>query len=193
MGTPIAIVGGGHVGSALQKAFAAAGRDARIAPRETDGLRRAVSASPIVILAIPFPARQEVVATLGPALAGKIVVDVTNPVKFPGPTFDREGSESGAEELQRWAPDARVVKAFNTVFYPFMTDPVLHGERLSAFVASDDEGARREVLALASAAGFDAVDAGPLVNARGLEQLLYLEMMLEKVHGSRIGVRLVRG
>lgn len=192
MAARIAIVGAGHVGGALHQAFTKAGRDAAIAPRDADAMRRAVAASGLVVLAIPFDARKDVVTKLGPALDGKIVIDVTNPLRFPGPVFDRAGPESGAEELQRWAPRARVVKAFNTVFYPFMTDPRVGGETMSMFAAGDDEAARREALELARAIGFDAVDAGALANARQLEHLLFLEMVLEKIHGSRIGVRFLR-
>lgn len=188
----IAIVGSGKAGTALHEAFRKAGRDAALAPRDAEGMRRAATAADIIVFAIPFDARKDAVATLGPALDGKVLVDVTNALRFPGPHLDLEGQESGAEELQRLAPRARVVKAFNTVFYPAMTAPSIGGERISVLVAGNDEGARRLVLDLARDAGFDAVDAGPLENARMLEELLVLEMRLEKMHGSRIGWRLLR-
>lgn len=187
----IVIMGGGHVGTALERGFVAAKVPTTIAPKDAEAKRRLVRESDIVVLAIPFEARREVVDELGEALDGKILIDVTNPLKFPGPEFTYTGSTSGAQELQAWVPQARVVKAFNTVFSAFMSSGSVDGQRLSVFAASDDEPARKTVLALARAMGFDAVDAGPLSNARGLEQLLFFEMMLEKVHGSRIGWRFI--
>lgn len=183
----VGIIGGGRVGTALEKGITNAKWPVQIAPKDIEGQRAIVSESDIVILAIPFEARRDVADTLGAELDGKIVVDVTNPMKFPGPEFTFEGPGSGAEELQRWLPRARVVKAFNTVFSNAMSSARVGGDPTSAFAASDDAEARRAVLALMRAMGFDAVDAGPLSNARSLEQLLFFEMMLEKVHGSAIG------
>ena len=187
----ITIIGGGNVGKSLLIGFQRAGWPAEIAPKEAGAARALVARSGIVVFALPYGARADVVKTMGDALDGKILVDPTNPLKFPGPELDR-GAEAGAVELQRWAPRAKVVKAFNTVFHPIMETARVGGERVSAFVASDDDGAKRTVLDLATAMGFDAVDAGPLANADGLERLLQFEMRLEKVHGSRIGWRLLR-
>jgi len=188
----ITIIGGGRAGTALGAGIARTGWPVEIAPRGAEAQRKLVAESGIVVLAVPFEARRDVAEKLGDVLDGKIVVDVTNPLKFPGPTYDFEGPGSGAEELQRWLPRARIVKAFNTVFSNAMADARVGGEPTSAFVASDDDAARATVLALARDMGFDAVDAGPLSNARWLEGLLFFEMMLEKVHGSAIGFRFQR-
>jgi predicted dinucleotide-binding enzyme len=188
----IAIVGAGRAGTALLEGFRHAGWPAEVAPKEPAAARALVAKSALVVLAVPYGARHDVVRDLGAALDGKILVDVTNPLKFPGPTFDRATVESGAEELQAWAPRARVVKAFNTVFSRAMPTGRVGAERTSAFAAADDADAKRVVLALAKDMGFDAVDAGPLANADGLERLLFFEMLLERVHGSDIGLRLLR-
>lgn len=189
----IAIIGGGRAGSALEKGITRAKWPAHIAPKDAEGQRALVRESAIVILAIPFEARRDVADKLGDALEGKIVIDVTNPLTFPGPVYSFEGPGSGAEELQRWLPRARIVKGFNTVFSNAMGDARVGGSaQTSAFAASDDAAARELVLRLMRDMGFDAVDAGPLSNARSLEQLLFFEMMLEKIHGSRIGWRLLR-
>lgn len=190
--TRIGIIGGGRAGTALSQGIANAKWPVRIAPSDTDAQRAIVSESDIVILAIPFTARRDVADKLGDLLDGKIVIDVTNPLTFPGPVYDFAGPGSGAEELQRWLPRARIVKAFNTVFSNAMSTARVAGEPTSAFAASDDVTARAVVLALIRDMGFDAVDAGPLANARSLEELLYFEMMLEKVHGSNIGWKLLR-
>lgn len=189
----IAIIGGGRAGSALEKGITRAKWPARIAPKDAEGQRTLVRESTIAVLAIPFEARRDVADKLGDVLDGKIVIDVTNPLTFPGPVYSFEGPDSGAEELQRWLPRARVVKGFNTVFSNAMSDARVGGSaQTSAFAASDDAAARDLVLRLMRDMGFDAVDAGPLSNARSLEQLLYFEMMLEKIHGSQIGWRLLR-
>jgi len=187
----IAIIGGGNVGKSLLVGFQRAGWPAQIAPHDPTASRDLVARSSIVVLAIPFTARTDVIKTLADATDGKIIIDVTNPLKFPGPEFDR-GPEAGAVELQRWAPRVKVVKAFNTVFHRIMETARVGNERVSTFVASDAADAKRVVLDLATAMGFDAVDAGPLANADGLERLLHFEMLLEKVHGSKISWRFLR-
>lgn len=188
----IGIIGGGRAGSALAKGLGRVGWSAHVAPRDVEGQRRVARECTVLFLAIPFPARQEVARDLGDLLDGKIVIDVTNPMKFPGPEYVHVGAGSGAEELARWLPRAHVVKAFNTVFSPSLESASVGGQQVSMFAAADDEDARRRVLAIGRAMGFDAVDAGPLSNARWLEGLLFLEMMLEKVHGSQIGWRFLR-
>lgn len=102
---------------------------------------------------------------------------------------------SGAEELQKKLPRARVVKAFNTQFAQHMDSGRLGDQRLTVFVAGDDAAAKSDVTELASAIGFEAVDAGPLANARLLEPLGYLNIQLGYVLGlgTQIGLKLVRG
>ncbi len=100
---------------------------------------------------------------------------------------------SGAEELQRKLPKAHVVKAFNTVFAQHMDSGRLGDRRLTAFVAADDAGAKRAVLELTRGIGFDAVDAGPLENARLLEPLAFFNIQLGYVlgMGTQIGFKLL--
>jgi predicted dinucleotide-binding enzyme len=103
-------------------------------------------------------------------------------------------STSGAEELQKKIPKARVVKAFNTQFAQQMDSGKLGGEQLTVFVAGDDTGAKDDVKAVAGAIGFSAIDAGPLANARLLEPLGYLNIQLGYMLGlgTGIGLKLVR-
>src|SRR6185295_14151493 len=100
---------------------------------------------------------------------------------------------SAAEELQKKAKGARVVKAFNTVFAQHMDHGGVDGEQLTAFCAGDDAEAKSIVVGMAAAIGFDAVDAGPLVNARWIEALAYLNIQLGYVvkMGPRIGFKLI--
>ena len=88
-----------------------------------------------------------------------------------------------------------MVKAFNTVFAQHMETGTLGRTPLSAFVAGDDAGTKETVASLARDLGFEAVDAGPLKNARLLEPLAYLNIQLGYVLGlgPQIGFKLVRG
>jgi 8-hydroxy-5-deazaflavin:NADPH oxidoreductase len=88
-----------------------------------------------------------------------------------------------------------LAKAFNTVFAQHMKSGKLGDQRLTAFVASDDEPSRRQVMELARSIGFDAVDAGPLKSARLLEPLAYLNIQLGYAHGmgTQIGFKLLHG
>ena len=102
---------------------------------------------------------------------------------------------SGAEELQKKARGARVVKAFNTVFAANMETGRVGGQPIAALVAGDDAAAKSAVLELAGDISFDPVDAGPLKNARLLEPMAQLNIQLGYVLGlgPRIGFTLVRG
>src|SRR5262245_11851111 len=190
MSQKIAILGGGKVGSALEAALSRVGCEVRIARRGQ--VVPTASWADVIFLAVPFRAVPEVARELGAAADGKALVDVTNALT---PDFQLAVgfSTSGAEELQKAVPRAHVVKAFNTVFAQHMSTGKVNGEALTAFVAGDDDSARKTVLELAKAMGFDAVDSGPLKNARCLEPLAYLNIQLGWVlgNGPNVGFRFV--
>ena len=146
-----------------------------------------------MVLAVPYPAIDAVVAELGGSVRDKVVVDVTNAL-----TADFQlavgFTTSGAEELQKKLQGARVVKAFNAVFAEHMDTGQLNGTPLTVLAASDDAAAKATVLNLARQMGFDSVDAGPLTNARWLEALGYLNIQLGYMQqmGTQIGFTLVR-
>ncbi|MFE9923826.1 NADPH-dependent F420 reductase [Streptomyces sp. NPDC005774] len=137
----------------------------------------AVADSDIVVLALPYPAGRDVAAAWAGALAGKVVVDISNPVDFS--TFDSlvvEPGTSAAEQIAAAAPEARVVKAFNTTFAgPLVTGEVA-GRPLDVFVAGDDDAAKQAVSELVSSAGMRPLDVGPLRRARELEGFQFLHM-----------------
>ena len=135
-------------------------------------LERAILASSIV----------DVLDDVGPALAGKIVVDATNPLKPDYSGLATEGT-SGAEEIQARIPTARVVKAFNTAFAARQTDPRIAGMQVDGYVAADDEEAKAIVLELVKGMGFHPIDAGDLAMARALEALAWLNISLQMRHG----------
>ena len=181
MSQRIGILGSGRAGSALQAALSRAGYEARSAKRGQ--VVPTASWADVIIVAVPFAAVSEVARELETAADGKTVIDVTNALT---PDFQLAigFTTSGAEELQRLLPRANVVKAFNTVFAQHMSTGKVNGEVLTAFVAGDNDSARKAVLALAKAIGFDAVDSGPLRNARYLEPLAFLNIQLSWVLGN---------
>jgi 8-hydroxy-5-deazaflavin:NADPH oxidoreductase len=189
----VAIIGSGNVGKALAGSFTRAGHDvtltasnpdhAREAAAQSGGRaagsnREAAAAAELVVLAVHYPLVDGVVAELGDALAGKVVVDVTNRVDPADPGSTMDGT-SAAEQIQARAPEARVVKAFNTAFAARQADPVVEGVALDAFIAGDDDQAKRVVAELAGSIGFRPIDAGPLVMARALEAMALLNITLQ--------------
>ena len=173
----IGIIGNGNVGSALARGLQRAGRDVRAVGHDKAAIRETAAWADMIILAVPFRALDDVVRTAGKVLEGKTVVDVTN-VLDDKRDLALGFTTSGAEELQKKVPKARVVKAFNTVFAKHMDTGRLDGETLTAFTAGDDPDAKADVLELEREIGFDAVDAGPLRSARLLEPLGYLNIVL---------------
>jgi len=189
----IAIIGSGNVGKALAGSFVRAGHSvtlsasdpghARDAAAQTGGQgaesnQAAVASAESVVLAVPYPAVDTVLAEVGDALAGKVLIDATNRVDPADPGSVLDGT-SAAEQIQARVPAARVVKAFNTAFAARQADPVVEGVALDAFVAGDDDQAKQTVAELVRSIGFRPVDAGPLVMARALEGLALLNIMLQ--------------
>ncbi|MES2355243.1 MAG: NADPH-dependent F420 reductase [Pseudomonadota bacterium] len=186
----IAIIGTGNVGSALQKGLTRAGYEVRTAKKGQ--VFGAAAWADTILLAVPFGAIQDVARELETAADGKTVIDVTNALT-PDMQLVVGFTTSGAEELQKALPRARVVKSFNTVFAQHMSEGSVAGQQLSIFAASDDEAARKVVLELGKAIGFDAIDGGPLKNARHLEAFGYFNIQLGYVlgNGPNIGFKLV--
>jgi 8-hydroxy-5-deazaflavin:NADPH oxidoreductase len=188
----ITIIGKGNVGSALQRGLERGGHDVQAVGNEPARIRDAAQAAEVLLLAVPFGALEDVLRTLGGAADGKVLLDVTN-VLTSEFQLAIGFTTSGAEELQKKAPSAKVVKAFNTVFAEHMDSGRVKGEQLTALVASDDAEAKATVMQLARSIGFDAVDAGPLQNARLLEPMGYQNIQLGYTlgMGTNIGFRLV--
>jgi predicted dinucleotide-binding enzyme len=192
----IAIVGAGNVGQALGKGWRKAGHDVSYAVREAthnkvtaltaDGSRvvsmeRAAEAADVLVLAVPWPAIEEAVASLG-SLAGKILVDATNPLTAKlelGVGFN----DSAGETVARLAPGARVVKAFNTTGAENMANARAFSVKPMMPAAGDDAAAKAAVCELAEDLGFEAVDAGPLAMSRHLEPLAMLWIKLAYAQG----------
>jgi predicted dinucleotide-binding enzyme len=162
------------------------------AGRDPDGLLTTAAWGEILIFAVPFGAIDDVLRQVGDTVNGKILLDVTNALT-PDYQLAIGCTTSGAEELQRKVPKAKVVKAFNTIFAQNMSTGKVKGEKLTLFVAGDDGTAKNLVLSAGGDIGFDPVDAGPLKNARWMETLGYFNIQLGYTlkMGTEIGFKLV--
>ncbi|MBU2664923.1 NAD(P)-binding domain-containing protein [Actinoplanes bogorensis] len=172
----ISILGTGNMGQAIGGVVAKGGNT--VQQLNTSSADQAVTGD-IVILAVPHAALADIVATRGEQLAGKIVVDITNPVDFA--TFDDltvPADGSAAAELAKALPQSKVVKAFNTNFAGTLATGSVGTETTAVLIAGDDADAKAAVSSVVTAAGLRAVDAGSLKRARELESLAFLQITL---------------
>ena len=132
----------------------------------------------------------------GERLAGKILVDITNPVVPDHLSFVTPGDSSGAQEIARASPaDTKIVKAFNTQFAHVLSDGTVNGQPLDVFLAGDDAEAKARVSAFIESLGLRPMDTGPLRMARTLENggLLSLGLLTHSTKNANfaIGVSLL--
>lgn len=182
----VAIIGTGNMASGLANTLAGAKHEVIIGSRDPakaaalaekigqgtqgGGIAAAAKLAEIVILAIPFGGAADAIKDAGDP-AGKVLVDISNPISADYKTLVIGHTTSAAEEVQALAPKAIVVKAFNTIFAQLLPAEARQGKTLQVFVAGDDEAAKGQVSALAQSAGFEAVNAGPLSNSRFIEPI----------------------
>lgn len=193
----IGIIGAGNVGKALAGSAVRAGHSVKISATTRQKAEEAAKAtraqaaqsnedairdSDLVVLAVPADRVDEVVSALAPELDGKVIIDVTNRFDLNDPGSKLDGT-SNAEKIQKRAPKAHVVKAFNYAFASRMANPNVDGVRLDGFVAGDDEHAKKKAIEFVESIGFRPIDAGPLVLARVLEGMGTLIITLQVRHG----------
>jgi predicted dinucleotide-binding enzyme len=205
----ISILGAGNVGMALANAFTRRGEDVILgvpdpakyveavaalgAKARVTTTAEAITSSDLVILAVPYAAVSAVAQSV-PDWQSKVLVDATNPLA-PGLTGLTLGTTtSGAEELAKLAPGARVVKAFNTTGAENMADSAYANGVPLMPVCGDDAQARQRVMALATLIGFEAVDMGPLSAARYLEPfaMTWIHLAFRQGFGRRFAFGLLR-
>ncbi len=179
----IAILGAGNVGGTLGKRFAECGHEIYFGvpnpekyeveslPGKIGTVSQAAKGADIILLAIPYNAIADAIKDCGD-VSGKIIIDATNPLGMTanGLNLTVGFETSGAEELQKIAVGAKVVKSFNQTGFNVMTSP----NNSMMFVCGNDAEANETVLKLAQEIGFDAVKAGDLSKARLLEPLAML-------------------
>jgi hypothetical protein len=187
----IAVLGAGNVGKALGEALAAKGHDVVYgvrAPKRSESkpaktVSEAISGSDAVILATPYDATGPLLREHATALAGKIVIDATNPLKPDLTGLSVTGDVSGAELLQREAPSAVLFKAFNSTGFGNMRNPHFPEGNAVMFVAGPAGKSKETVMQLVRDVGFDVADAGDLAAARLLESLAMLWIKLAFAQG----------
>ncbi|WP_449374335.1 NADPH-dependent F420 reductase [Arthrobacter psychrolactophilus] len=190
----ITIVGTGNMARGIAARALAAGRNVELLNRDaskaaavaaelgsnvTSGTVGQAPAGDIVVLAVPFDAAKEIVSTYGDALAGKTIVDITNPVNFE--TFDSlvvAPGTSAAEEIAALTP-GNVVKAFNTTFAGALIAGETEGQILDGFIAGDNAEATEAVASLMSDGGMRPLVVGALKRSRELEGFQFLVMTLQ--------------
>jgi len=197
----IAFIGIGNVGSALANGLTAAGHEVTIAARDlnSDSVRaaqaknpalkaepvgQAVSGADVIFLATPFQANERALRAAGP-LAGKVVVDCTNPIG-PGLVHGLDNEISGGEYVQNLVPQARVVKAFTVYGYENFEDSAYPGYgdlKPAMLIAGNDPDAKRAVSTLCEQLGWEPVDTGDITMSLHLEHFTLLWVKMGRVQG----------
>jgi 8-hydroxy-5-deazaflavin:NADPH oxidoreductase len=200
----ITVIGAGNMGSAFVKQLHGAGHSVKITSR--DGAKATALASKYagvhavpaqgaaddadaVVLAAGYGDAAVALASLG-NLAGKVVIDITNPLTADYMGLTVGHSTSAAEEIAKAVPQAVVVKAFNTLFASVLDDGASFSPtaKVNVFIASDSDSGKQTVKQLANSMGFEAVDAGGLHNARYLEPLAGLNVYFGYGAGQGTGI-----
>ena len=172
----VSIIGTGNMGQPISTLVTKGGNTVEVF--NTSDADKPVSGD-IVVLAVPYPAVADLIAKRGDQLAGKIVVDITNPLNVQ--TFDDlavPADSSAAAEIAAALPDARVLKAFNTNFAGTLAAGTVGGLPTTVLIAGDDADAKALLIGVVSAGGLRAIDVGGLKRARELEALGFLQITL---------------
>ena len=174
--TNLSILGTGNMGQAIASVAAKGGHS--VQQLGENDLDTAVTGD-IVVLAVPYPAVSDVIAQRGEQLAGKIVVDITNPLNFE--TFDSlvvPADSSAAAQIAAALPSSRVLKAFNTTFAGTLAAGTVGPLTTTVLIAGDDADAKSVLAGVLTSGGLNAMDAGALKRARELEAIGFLQLTL---------------
>ncbi len=197
----IAFIGYGQVGAPLADHLQRLGHTVTLAARDpaSAAVRQAQARNPalralppeaavreaeVVFLATPFAANAQVVPPLAEALAGKVLVDCTNPVG-PGLTHGLDNRSSGSQALQALAPKAAVVKAFSIYGFENFENNAYpgYGVKPAMLFCGDDAAAKQTVAALVAQLGWTPLDVGGLAQALHLEHMTLLWVRLVRAQG----------
>lgn len=207
----LGIIGAGNVGAALGRRWTTAGHEVMFGVRDVRGAKiqrlvgelgprafagsvaDAVAFGEVIVLATPFGDTERALQQAG-TVAGKVLIDCTNPLEPDLTGLSIGHTTSAAEAVARWAPGAKVVKALNTTGAGNMLDPRYAEGAPTMFICGDDAAAKEVVGGLVRELGFDVVDAGRLSQARLLEPLamLWISLAVGQGLGPSIAFRLMR-
>ena len=196
----ITIIGAGNMGGGIATRAIAGGHNVEILDRDpaearalADQLGGSTSVldrsdafgGEIVVFALYYPVIKDAVQEYADRLAGRIVVDITNPIDMEtGDSLATPPGASSAEEVAQLVPPRTpVVKAFNTTFAPTLLAGEVDGQQLDVLIAGDDEGAKQKLSQLVADGGLRPIDVGPLRRAQQLEQLGFLHISIQEPLG----------
>jgi 8-hydroxy-5-deazaflavin:NADPH oxidoreductase len=195
VGVKVGVLGSGGVAKTLASGFLKHGYEVMLGSRTPEKLKDWAAANPggktgtfadvsrfgeLIVLAVKGSAAWEALRRAGEsALAGKVVIDSCNPISDAPPTngvlkFFTTLNESLMEQLQKQFPEARLVKAFNSVGAAFMVDPQFDGGKPTMFICGNDEDAKRIVAGILDQFGWETADMGAAAAARAIEPLCML-------------------
>jgi predicted dinucleotide-binding enzyme len=186
----IAVIGAGNIGGTLGRKWAAAGHEVVYGVRSpgapgTSAVADAVAGAGVVVLAVPGSAAKDVLASLGAALAGKVVIDATNDIQGAGKLH----------ALDELADGAHPVRAFNTLGWENFADPVFDGVAADLFYAAEEGHAKEVADRLIAEVGLEpvwlgGVDAFDVVDS--LTRLWFLLAFQRKL-GRRLAFKMLVG
>src|SRR4051794_27924334 len=172
----LSILGTGNMGQAIAAIAGKGGHTVELLGQQDTDTQ---VTGDIVVLAVPYPAVNDVIGQRGDELADKIVVDITNPLNFE--TFDClvvPADSSAAAEIAAALPQSRVLKAFNTTFAGTLAAGNVGPVTTTVLIAGDDADAKSILAGIVTSGGLNAIDAGGLNRARELEAIGFLQLTL---------------
>lgn len=192
----IGVLGTGDVGRSLANGFLKLGHEVKMGSREPGNAKATAWASAagshasagtfaeaaqfgeLLVLATIWSGTENALRLAGaPNLAAKVLIDASNPLSIQAgapPSLAIGCTDSGGEQVQRWAPGARVVKAFNTVGHAHMVHPEFPGGPPDMFICGNDSIAKNTVTGILTAFGWNTIDIGGIEGARLLEPMCIL-------------------
>lgn len=204
----IAIIGAGKVGTTLGKRWSQCGHaivygvqdpaDSKHQPLQQHAKiassPEAAESADVVVLAVHWSSAQSAVKEIAEALTGKILIDCTNPVKQDLSGVSIGHTTSASEQIQSWAPNCTVVKAFNQMGFNIMADPLLEDRKALLFLAGDIASANSTVETLASELDFEVVVMPSLSDARLLEPLamIWISMAYKLGYGRDFAFSMIK-
>lgn len=196
----VTIIGAGNMGRGIGTRFIAGGHKVTFVDANPETAQKAAAelnasaadlSAPlgdVVVLAVWYGTNIEIAKQLGDKLAGKVVVDIANPLNATYDGLATAPDSSSAEDLAKaLVAGAKVVKAFNTTYAGTLLAGEVAGQKLDVFIAGDDADAKAKVAKLVEDGGMRAVDAGPLHRARQIEGMQLLHITLQGTLGTNWG------
>jgi predicted dinucleotide-binding enzyme len=196
----VTIIGAGNMGRGIGTRLVAGGHKVTFVDANPETAQKAAAdlkaeaatldapLGDVVVLAVWYGTNIEIAKQLGSKLAGKVVVDIANPLNSTYDGLATAADSSSAEDLAKAvAAGAKVVKAFNTTFAGTLIAGEVGGQKLDVFIAGDDADAKAKVSQLVTDGGMRAIDAGPLHRARQIESMQLLHIVLQGTLGTNWG------